>query len=133
MKTYLFDTNAWLRFLLNDVPSQADAVSDLINEAKSGNIRIIVSVLAVWELVFALTKYYGFSRPDVAEKLTRLLRLSYLSMEERDVILDVLKVYGTSPLAFADIYFAIISKKNGYTLFTFDKKLARAAKSRLVA
>lgn len=128
MKSYLFDTNVWLRFLLNDVSSQAHVVYGYMKEAKSGRARIVVSVMVIWELVFALTKFYRQSRSDVAQKLTKLLRLSYLSIEERDVVLQVLEIYSRSSLSFADIYFACESEHKGYMLFTFDKKLAREAK-----
>lgn len=125
MKHYLADTNILLRFLLDDIPSQADIVEDFLCQAKIGKITITIPFLVFVELDFVLTKVYKFQKLQVIEKMKHIAEIGYLDIEKRDLILEVLNLYESSNLSFVDLLFYAEAKNTGKELLTFDKKLAR--------
>jgi predicted nucleic-acid-binding protein len=65
-----FDTNVLLRLLLNDIAEQHTATKELLSQATS---QFAVADTAIIELVFALDRYYGFSRLQTTEAVEGLM------------------------------------------------------------
>ncbi len=123
MKSYLCDTNFILRFLLEDIPSQADIVGDYLKQAKEKKISFTVNILVFMELDFALTKFYKFTKEKVIESLKFVAELQYLNIEKSAVILAALNLYKENNISFVDAIFAAEANINGQELLTFDRKL----------
>lgn len=124
MKHYLADTNILLRYLLDDIPTQADIVEDFFRQAKIGKITITIPFLVFVELDFVLTKVYKFLKLQVIEKMKYIAEIGYLDIEKRNLILEVLYLYESSNLSFVDLLFYLEAKNTGKELLTFDRKLA---------
>ena len=125
MKPYVVDTNALLRFILKDVSQQYNQVEKLLMQAKIGKVRLVVLQIVVFELHFALLKYYHFGKVEIIEKLESFISSAYLDIESRAVFLEALKVYRNTSISFVDCFLAAKAKKESCTLFTFDKDLRK--------
>lgn len=116
------DTNALLRYLLNDLPEQTEAVFKLLD---SKNGQFAVADIAIVEVVFVLGRHYGFSRHQIAEILEGLISFAQINCNQ-SLIEKALPLYVKHPaLSFEDCCLAAYSElNNAEPLWTFDKKLA---------
>ncbi|HSW37674.1 MAG TPA: PIN domain-containing protein [Candidatus Saccharimonadales bacterium] len=122
-----FDTNVVLRLLLNDIPKQHMAAKKLMEQAVN---QFAIADTVIIELVFGLDRYYGFSRPQIADAVDGLMNLKGINCNralfERALPLFV----NRGGLSFEDCCLAVYSVLNdAEPLWTFDKKLARQASS----
>ncbi len=123
MKTIILDTNALLRFLLNDIPEQSDQVTQLLKNARIQNITLIVPQIVIFELVFGLLRFYKISKSKVIEILNALFSSEGISFEDRAIFEEALLMYETENLSLVDCFLFAKSKQENTELFTFDKKL----------
>ncbi len=116
------DTNALLRYILNDVPKQTEAVFELL--AKNSG-QFAVADIAIVEVVFVLGRHYSFSRQQIAEIWEGLVSFAQINCN-RALIEKALPQYMKHPaLSFEDCCLAAYSElNNAEPLWTFDKKLA---------
>ena len=116
------DANVVLRLLLNDVPDQHAAAVTLLEAAEP---PFVVSDVAVVEVVFALCRYYGFSRAVAAEAIEGLVSLVEIECN-RDLFERALLLFvDHAKLSFEDCCLATYAAlSNAQPLWTFDKKLA---------
>jgi predicted nucleic-acid-binding protein len=119
------DTNVVLRLLLNDEPSQHTAAAKLL-EINSG--QFAVADLVVTEVVFALGRYYNFSRPQIAEAVSGLMQLPIINCN-RALFERALALFEAHHgLSFEDCCLAVYAELNqAEPLYTFDRKLANQA------
>jgi predicted nucleic-acid-binding protein len=116
----ILDTNAILRYILRDNLTMAAEVKNLL---LTENCLIPVEVVA--EIVYVLTKVYSVERDVVARTLTNIANVSTITIAQKNVVLHALQVYSSANLDFVDCLLIGYAKKEGYTIFTFDKKLRR--------
>ncbi|HEY4963479.1 MAG TPA: PIN domain-containing protein [Candidatus Saccharimonadales bacterium] len=121
------DTNVLLRLLLNDIPEQHTAVKKLIGQATN---QFAVADTVIIELAFALDRYYGFSRLQIAEAVDGLMKLEEINCN-RALFETTLPLFvNHSGLSFEDCCLAIYAQLNdAEPLWTFDKKLANQVSS----
>jgi predicted nucleic-acid-binding protein len=125
MKQYIIDTNAFLRFFLDDNKKQKERIENLLKQAKQGEIALFVPQIIIFEIQFILDKYYHFDKQDIIEKLTALVSSSYLLVEKKDIFLFALTLYSKKNISFVDCFLASQSKAIEAELFTFDEKLRK--------
>lgn len=115
----LLDANAVCRYLIYDIPEQAEQVAETI---EVGDAELTIEVLA--ECIYVLTGFYGKSRAEVARVLDALLDESWC--ERAEVVRRSLSFYGAGKLDFVDCVLLAESTVNKRAVLTFDKKLLRA-------
>jgi len=93
MKTYIADTNIFLRFLLKDIPAQYLKATELFEDARAKKLRLILVPEVLFELTYVLEKYYKNPREEVARLLRSLVKTPYISLEKKNLFLDVLGRY----------------------------------------
>ncbi len=125
MSKYIMDANILLRYLLNDIPHQAEEAEKYFQKAQQGEIQVMVPMMVILEGVFALTKVYKKSRRQVASGLRSLVTLPYLEVESREEILEALRLWGQERISFVDALLYVQAQKQGAKLVTFDVKLKR--------
>jgi predicted nucleic-acid-binding protein len=119
----LFDTNAILRYLLQDNGEMADRVERQLAESVC-----YVPVEVVAESVYVLTKVYGVGRDEVCRVLTALTEMPGIRVGKDDVVRRALVVFASSSLDFVDCLMVGYARERGYDVFTFDKELQKHLK-----
>ena len=117
----ILDTNAILRYILQDNPIM---VAEVKTQLLSENCFIPVEVVA--EIVYVLSKVYSVERDVIATTLTNIANVGNITVAQNNVVLHALQVYASTTLDFVDCLLIGYAKKDGYAIFTFDKKLRKA-------
>ena len=78
----LLDANAILRYLRNDIPSQANAVRTRLIEAQAGRLVLEIHPLILAEVLFVLQSYYAVPRERIATVLNTFLDTPGVKMHE---------------------------------------------------
>lgn len=125
MKKIILDANGILRFFLDDIPKQADQVESLFKQAKRDEIKLMIPQIVVFEVNFALEKYYHFEKNSIIDKLKSLLSTDYLQVESKEVFLAALTLYSTFNASFVDCFLLSLAQIKEGDLFTFDQKLKK--------
>lgn len=125
MKQFIVDTNAILRFFLNDIPTQQKAIEKLFQRAKRSEITLLVPQIVVFELNFILDKYYRFNKEKIINTLKPLVSADYLEVESKEVFIPALTLYDNSTASFVDCFLLCRAKLEKAKLYTFDKKLKK--------
>ena len=113
------DANAFFRYLLNDIPAQADAAREVID---SGAAILTNEVLA--EIVYVLDKVYGLSRQKIVDALSGVVQ--EVQCEDRELVLGALSIYrGNRKLDIVDSILAARHRLQQIEVLTFDKDLLK--------
>ncbi len=123
MKQVIVDTNALLRFLLNDIPQQKKAVEKLLQQAKKNKITLCILPIVIFEIDFTLRKYYKFDKDKVIDKLESIVGTTYMQVEQKEIFLESLKLYRAINISFVDCFLLLQAESRNAEIFTFDKKL----------
>lgn len=124
MKQYLFDTNAFLRYVLHDNPHQSDEIATLFAQAKKHECDITLPLVVFFEATYVLVSFYQLSKKDVVAQLKRFLQISYIHIPDRIVLQKGYVLWSQQgSISFADAVLLEMAKFEGRELVTFDKKL----------
>jgi|SRR3989344_4086987 len=121
----LLDTNYLLRFLTNDIKTQAADAKKLIKYS----IEINVPVVAIAETVYFLRNYYKIGKTQIVDKLTSLLQQKNIKCES--YAHDALQIYEKEIISFYDCLILGEALKLEGELKTFDEKLQKVYKKYL--
>lgn len=126
------DTNALVRFLVQDDPDQAAVATAFVaglTEAEAGFVSREVLV----ELVWVLERAYGLSRADIAKALDGLLEARELVIEAADRAAVAVDRYRKGGPGFADQMIALAGQGAGCRdTVSFDRKAAGLPGMRLL-
>lgn len=111
----LIDTNVTLRYLLNDIPEQAQKSEEVI---KSGAFTL-PEVIA--EVIYVLFKLYNVPRKEINGVVSPVF--DEIEIEHKDVVLAALELYSDSSLDFVGCILISRNKLLSENVFSFDKKL----------
>ncbi len=125
MDKLILDTNGFLRFLLNDIPKQTEEVNKLLIKAKAKKIEIFVPQIIVFEIEFALDKYYKFPKTEITDKLRVLFATPYLKIQDKEIFQEALQLFKDKNIDFVDCFLVSNANSKNASLFTFDKNLQK--------
>ena len=126
MRQFLLDTNAFLRYILNDVLSQADEITQVFIQSKKGEARVTVPIVVFLEATYVLTKVYGYERSLVKQQCEMFFAIPSLDIPDRYVLLDAYATWTENlSVSFADCVLLHMARIGGKELLTFDKGLQR--------
>jgi predicted nucleic-acid-binding protein len=129
MKRYIVDTNVFLRFILGDVVSQQTRAEKFFKKSSESDIKLIVPQIVIFEIEFALTKYYGFDKEDIISKLDTILSATFLSIEDKKIFMNAFLIYKNHSISLPDAFLLSKSQEEQTEIFSFDKKLEKLYKS----
>jgi len=123
------DTNVILRFLVEDrddpTPEFA-GVFRFFDALERGEVTALLPSLVLFQSYFVLTSYYEIPASEAAEKLSALLDLRGLEVQERQVLRVCLSILIEQPVDLVDAYLAALCRSRGNTaVYSYDKGLAR--------
>ncbi|MXY26198.1 MAG: type II toxin-antitoxin system VapC family toxin [Acidobacteria bacterium] len=120
------DTNVLARYIVQDDPSQSAAATRLIEEHCTVEVPGYVSVTVLVELVWVLTRAYGYEKPVVIEVIRQVLRTAELVVEDHHIIWAALREFAPGTADFADYLIAHRNHARGCArTCTFDRRAAR--------
>jgi len=116
----LLDTNAILRYILQDNQTMADSVEQ---QLLKNSCYIPVEVVA--EIVYVLLKVYQVERELIAQTLLDIADTDSIKIAQNLVVCYALNIFASSTLDFVDCLLIGYAKEEQYTVFTFDKKMQK--------
>lgn len=116
----LIDANVIIRFLLKDHPIQSPAAKKIL---KNFQENLILSDVAVAEVIWLLTSYYNFSKEQAIEKIYPIL--SFPNIESnKSVLIRAFYFYRNFNIDYIDAYLAAYSEEEKLEgIYSFDKGL----------
>lgn len=129
MMTYQIDTNALLRFLTKDIPRQAKATENLLNQAQQRMVNLEICEPVFIETAVALRNYFKFPKIKVVEMLESLMSFPNIDIENRQQIAQALAIFAQMDLDLTDCLIYLRAKAKRQQIFTFDSRLSLLASS----
>jgi predicted nucleic-acid-binding protein len=129
-KPRVTDANVVLRYLLADHPELSKRAAEFLGQVRDGEEKALIPAGVIVECVHVLMKVYGVSRPEVAEKLSGLMRYHGIVNPDREVLLEALALFACHGVDIVDAIVFVVAKHHDWPTFRFDKdlrKLERAA------
>lgn len=123
MKNLLLDTNVFLRFFLNDIPSQANQVAEIFSKAQKKKIKLFVPQIVIFEILFALDKYYHFPKEEIIDKLQAILTTSFINIQDNGIFKEALQLFRNQNIDFVDSFLICQAKSKEGEIFSFDQKV----------
>jgi predicted nucleic-acid-binding protein len=121
-KIKFLDTNYLLRFILNDIPSQADIAENTIRQALLENSILKILPETIIEAIYVLTKVVGKEKGLTIEMLQGFLRISCVHVENKMILLQALELFEVYNVSIEDCYYISYCLHNKIEFLTFDKK-----------
>jgi predicted nucleic-acid-binding protein len=121
--TCFVDTNVLVRYLTADDAQKAEAVEQLLVQARDGEVSLITSDIVIAELVWVLSSFYKLENAIITELLRAILNTEGFKVDNSDVIEVSLDIYETESIDFIDAYIIGYMRLKGLdTLYSYDKK-----------
>jgi predicted nucleic acid-binding protein len=120
----LVDTNVILRFLMGDHPVHSPRATALFAAANRGERRLWCTLLAIAEAVHILVTSQAGARMPKSVAVARLIELVEtpgLRVEQHDLVVGALQLYGAHNVDFIDAYHAALLLSRGQSrILSFD-------------
>lgn len=125
MTKLIVDTNIFLRLILNDIPKQADEVEKLLNRAKKDQVKLLVPQIIIFEIEYALSKFYKFPKDQIVDKLDAILSAPYFFIQDGGIFKRAVLIYKDKNFSLVDCFLRAKSEIEETEIFTFDQKLVK--------
>jgi predicted nucleic-acid-binding protein len=120
------DTNVLVRFLVEDDEQQSRLAARLIEGAIERDDQLFVSDIVMCETVWVLSSAYRFSRAEIVQALSGLLRARAVVFVSGDSLARALAAYASGKGDFADYLVREHARAAGAdTVATFDRSLLK--------
>jgi len=128
-QTRFIDTNILLRYLTNDHADHSPRSARLFYEMAVGEFAGLLSMTAIFEVVYVLEGLKQWGREQIVQSLEILAMapgIRFLN-DEREYLAATLALYAVIPkLSFADCYHAVLSQTFcNSEIYTFDREFDR--------
>jgi predicted nucleic acid-binding protein len=124
VKEYVLDANALVR-LFRNAPG-ADAVEELIRQAKSGRVHLNISAVNLTEVLYILARYFG--QEKALECSDKARRVAETVAVDEQIAMDTAILRIRYKLGLADCFAAELAMRTGATLVTADPEFAKLGK-----
>ena len=120
------DTKVLVRFLVEDDKAQSRRATRLIEEAVAGDEQLFIGDIVMCETVWVLASAYRFSRAEIVDALSQLLRARSVAFSSADSLARALDAYRKGKGDFADYLIREHARSAGAeTVATFDGALLK--------
>lgn len=125
MKIFI-DTNYFLRLLLGDIEKQSKEAKQIFSDGAIGRVKLFTSTIVLFEIYWVLSSFYRKRKSELIELLTNILKMSFVDLEERELLQEAVKLFKKSNLDLEDSYNLVYAKRNKASDFaSFDRKLTK--------
>lgn len=120
------DTNVIIRYLTRDDEQKAEACYQLFRRVSTGDETLLTSETIIAEVTYVLSSNrapYHLSHNEIRVRLLPILMLRGLRMPQKQVCINALDIYGSSPsLDFEDALSVAHMQQQGITqIITYDR------------
>jgi uncharacterized protein len=127
MLRLLLDTNVVVRFLTGDHPTHSPRSRKLFARAAAGEIRLVLSDVALAETAWVLQSFYLLDRAAIASALKGVIESTGIEVDNRAILLSALKHFAHSSVNFVDAYLATVAAAESIRIASFDRDFDRFA------
>jgi predicted nucleic-acid-binding protein len=117
------DTNILVRYLTQDDPIQSAAATEIVEQRLSKQNPGLVSIVAMVETVWVLSRAYRFTAQEVAVAIELMLRTDALVIQDEQLVFTAMVALRDGHGSFSDALLSALGKAAGcpHTL-TFDRR-----------
>jgi len=118
------DTNFFLRFFLKDIKAQYLKAKYVFIKGAKKEEELVTSTIVIFEVFWVLSSFYHYSREEVSKIIKDILKMTFIQINERFLLLEALDIFDKTNLSLGDSYDIAFSRALGIKVFkTFDIKL----------
>lgn len=121
MNKYYIDANIILRLLLKDNVSLSMKAFNYFRQAKENEIELILIPEILFEVEYVLRKLYKVSRSDIALYLLDIVKTPYLSVTEKNILIQSIEKYRKITIDLVDCFLYYTARQNNASVLSFDK------------
>jgi len=121
MARLLLDTNVIIRFLTGDHPAHSPRSRNLFARGAAGDVTLVLTDLALAEIVWVLQSFYKLDRSAIAAALKDLIESAGIEVENKAVLLSALRNFAQTDVNFVDAYHAAIAAVESIAIASFDR------------
>ena len=116
------DANIILRYLTNDVPSQAKQAEELLKRVEEGSEEVFLPDIILADIIWILKGYYKQPREEIREWITAIISLQGLIFSDKDTALNALDIYLDKKIDWSDAFAASQMLQREITeIYSFDR------------
>jgi predicted nucleic-acid-binding protein len=120
------DTNALVRYVVEDDAAQLAAAKRLIRKCVSEGQTLFVPVTVTLEFEWVLRASFQYTKDEVMQVLAALFSTAELTFDSERALEVALQLYREGPADFADcLHVALAAQAGELPLWTFDKRAAK--------
>jgi predicted nucleic-acid-binding protein len=120
------DTNVLVRYVVADDPGQSQRAARFIESRCTKDDPGFVDRVALCEMVWVLTRGYGYERDDIVRVVEALLASTDIVLEDHQSVRQALHAFETDAVGFADALIGLVNRERGCdATATFDRRAAR--------
>lgn len=123
MKSIWLDSNIFLRELHSDLPKQHQRAHTIFKQIEQGNLKGLVSLLVVEEVLWVLENFYRLKRSDFSDKVLKLILLKNIKLVElpKRKVVKLIKTWEEKSADLTDVYLALSSRETNLPVASFDR------------
>ncbi|HOZ03017.1 MAG TPA: PIN domain-containing protein [Candidatus Woesebacteria bacterium] len=123
----MIDTNVVLRLFVDTDSKLHQRAERILFPVFYGQQQAVISILAISEIIWILDSYYQIKKKEYVPMVIGLLSCKNIRVYEldRSEAVSLLQAHKITALSWVDLYLYLLSRKNGFELASFDKKLVR--------
>lgn len=121
MKSFLADSNIFLRVFIQDNPIQTKESLKYLEDAKNGKIKITILSEIIPEIEYVLRKIYKQDKIEIVKDLEVICSTSYLYLDQRNIWLKTLKIYKNNNIDLIDAFLYQNKLEKNMKILSFDK------------
>ena len=127
------DTNVLVRYLVQDDPAQGQKAASYFLAVAAAGDQLLIGNIVLCEMVWVLDSAYGYTKPEIADVIERILQTGAFRFEGKDIVRAALAEYQASKVDFADCLIGRIHQALGCeTTVTFDSSLHKLQTFRML-
>lgn len=121
MKTFFVDANYILRYVLNDIKSQADIAERLFRKAQRKELNIVLLPEILFEVEYVLRKVKKSTRGEISQYLNSILSSYYFDIRNRTILQKAVNKYETIAVDLVDLFLFFTAQNENAEVLTFDE------------
>lgn len=122
MNSPLIDTNVFLRHLTGEPKDQAIRSSAFIQKLENGEIKGVVTLGVIFEVVFTLERFYKLTKSEICEVVLPLFEFSNIKFEGKQNLKYIFSIYSEKNISFIDAYHVVFMEKEKISeIISFDQ------------